>query len=104
MNKLLLTIFTALVASAMAFSASAQDIKGDAKQKRLTLSNLLANPQGALALNFSANADMRLGVSLSALGLPALMAVRRKRPVLIRMMMFSAQQKWEPRLRFLRLA
>ncbi|MEY3380350.1 MAG: Cytochrome c4 precursor [Pseudomonadota bacterium] len=31
MNKLLLTIFTALVASAMAFSASAQDIKGDAK-------------------------------------------------------------------------
>ena len=50
------------------------DIRGDAKQKRLTLSDLLANPQGALALNFSANADMRLGVSLSALGLPALMA------------------------------
>ena len=31
MNKLLLTIFSALVAFAMAFSASAQDIKGDAK-------------------------------------------------------------------------
>ena len=50
------------------------DLKGDGTTSRLTLTDLLSNPGSALELDFSAAADLRLGVSLSALGLPALQA------------------------------
>ena len=50
------------------------DLKGDRTTNRLTLTDLLSSPGTSLAADFSAAADLRLGVSLSALGLPALMA------------------------------
>ncbi|NBS65984.1 MAG: discoidin domain-containing protein, partial [Betaproteobacteria bacterium] len=50
------------------------DIKGNVKQSRLTLSDLMSNPSAVLGVTFTADADMRLGVELSALGLPALKA------------------------------
>ncbi|MFM7569627.1 MAG: calcium-binding protein, partial [Betaproteobacteria bacterium] len=50
------------------------DIKGDATKHRLTLTDLLSNPSSRLGLDFKAAADLRLGLSLSALGLPALKA------------------------------
>jgi hypothetical protein len=50
------------------------DIKGDTVKRRLTLTELLSDPLSRLAVDFKASADLRLGLSLSALGLPALKA------------------------------
>jgi hypothetical protein len=49
------------------------DIQGNAAGQ-LTLDQLLSSPQTALEADFDVNADLRLGVTLNAVGMPKLMS------------------------------
>jgi hypothetical protein len=49
------------------------DLKGDSAG-RLSLDQLMSNPKAALSVDFGVQANLRLGVELSAFGLPKLMA------------------------------
>ncbi|NDG42821.1 MAG: hypothetical protein EBY28_26615, partial [Betaproteobacteria bacterium] len=49
------------------------DLKGDSAG-RLSLDQLVSNPKAALSVDFGVQADLRLGVELTAFGLPKLMA------------------------------